>query len=110
MKWYVVSSYLPNRRRFLFWPEMIVGHEGIEPATMEEKVANLNWDWFKFMPDYLHDLNAMHEAEKVLTLAQRVDYTNNLAKICGTEKEKVFATAAQRAEAFRRTIGKQEDS
>ena len=58
------------------------------------------------LPDYPNDLNAMHEAEKTLTQELRVLYCNNLAKVCGTEKDKLFATAPQRAEAFCRTIGK----
>lgn len=56
-------------------------------------------------PDYLYDLNAIHEAEKTLTQSQRVDYMNALGQICGTQQEKPFATAAQRAEAFLRTLG-----
>jgi hypothetical protein len=69
------------------------------------------------LPDYLNDLNAMHEAEGML-LAKCgndpqddlwVDYLANLlmaAPLCLRE----HATAAQRAEAFLKTIGKWEDS
>lgn len=57
-------------------------------------------------PDYLTDLNAMHEAEKVLTNAQRERYRTELVyKLAGGD---VFATAAQKAEAFLWTIGKWE--
>lgn len=55
-------------------------------------------------PHYLNDLNAMHEAEKVLSQEQRVNYCNTLAKVCNTEKDKIFATASQRAEAFLKTL------
>jgi len=64
-------------------------------------------------PDYLNDLNAMHEAEKVLTPEQRVKYSVHLAGvllIAGLDNDAhllnpVFSTAAQRAEAFLRTKG-----
>jgi hypothetical protein len=61
------------------------------------------------IPNYLNDLNAMHEAEKVLTQAQDYDYrTVTLPKVCkdGSGMIALTATAAQRAEAFLRTIGK----
>jgi hypothetical protein len=65
------------------------------------------------IPDYLNDLNAMAEAETCEAI-QRVGYAKYiecLAIACGTERlgALVFATAAQRAEAFLRTIGKWED-
>jgi hypothetical protein len=61
-------------------------------------------------PDYLNDLNAMHEAEKVLTSEQYADdfiyhlgcvFNDN--GLCIIAKA-VHATAAQRAEAFLRTL------
>ena len=60
------------------------------------------------IPDYLNDLNAMHEAEKVLTgYEQTVTYSDNLMKIVGYHTfDSAHATAAQRAEAFLRTVGK----
>jgi len=67
--------------------------------------------YIEALPDYLTDLNAMHGAEKVLTAGQRYIYTDNLWRL--THHAKIFpsvhATAAQRAEAFLRTIGKWED-
>ena len=72
--------------------------------------------------DYLNDLNAMHEAEKVLTEAQKAVYAEILctnldlvdwgyypgeSEIDWNEVSKVaFATASQRAEAFLHTIDK----
>jgi hypothetical protein len=59
------------------------------------------------IPDYLNDLNAMHEAEKVLNANQvdaYIDFLINGRK--ATAFMAVFATATQRAEAFLRTIGK----
>lgn len=74
----------------------------------------------KHFPDYPSDLNAMHEAEKVLLNGYDAwdRYKWEIAKIiypdCGEidismlSTEVVCATAAQRAEAFLRTIGKWE--
>ena len=61
-------------------------------------------------PDYLVDLNAMHEAEKVLTWKNQGDYAAALGRSDDGSFSHVTATAAQRAEAFLRTIGKWEVS
>lgn len=74
------------------------------------------------LPDYLNDLNAMHEAEKVLTEPQRLAYVRELVLICEPHLRGVIfgldagrgwwlthATAAQRAEAFLRTLSLWED-
>lgn len=67
------------------------------------------------LPDYLSDLNAMHEAERVLSRGVGYHqpcgfglYKTSLAEVCD-EQHPIDATAAQRAEAFLRTIGKWED-
>ena len=57
-------------------------------------------------PDYCTDLNAMHEAEKVLTYEQLDEYYIILAKMM---VRPFHATARQRAEAFLRTLGKWEE-
>lgn len=66
------------------------------------------------IPDYLNDLNAMHEAEKVLTRNQRHDYMDALEIIAGDlaidEWDVITSTAAQRAEAFIKTLNKWEES
>jgi hypothetical protein len=78
----------------------------------------------KFVPDYFGDLNAMHEAEKVLPdMASDDDGRDQLgymetladtllAKWSSNNSADMWlithATAAQRAEAFLRTIGKWE--
>jgi len=69
------------------------------------------------VPDYPKDLNAMHEAEKVLTTEQQFDYVYALNDALGlvplnspaSFREAVLwlfthATAAQRAEAMCRTL------
>jgi hypothetical protein len=63
-------------------------------------------------PDYLNDLNAMHEAEGVLNGLLVLKYTTGLRAITGGGSgsfSHIHGTAAQRAEAFLRTIGKWED-
>jgi hypothetical protein len=68
-------------------------------------------DCLKHLPDYLNDLNAMHEAEKVLAAEQRRSYVNCIYNLPVSECESnTFATAAQRAKAFLRAIGKWEVS
>lgn len=57
------------------------------------------------LPDYLNSLDAMHEAEKVLTDEQWDLYCNYLG---GSLRSCASATASLRAEAFLRTIGKWE--
>jgi hypothetical protein len=72
-------------------------------------------------PDYLNDLNAMHEAEEILTDQQHNRFRKHLAHVVGERESPsystpgwrrryVSATARQRAEAFLKTIGKWEDS
>lgn len=68
------------------------------------------------VPDYLNDLNAMHEAEKVLGGHDRFNYSAELERVVflalGDTKSAwcySSATAAARAEAFLKTIGKWTD-
>ena len=66
------------------------------------------------IPDYCNDLNAMHEAEKVLNDEQWPEYRAELRNVVlgGIRmvsqwcKADLHATARQRAEAFLKTIGK----
>ena len=106
-----------------------------EACGWKEHPSKQGWIWLGEQPqpsglnqppDYPNDLNAMHEVEKALTNAQRRYYPEALIAVhplhydprekqFGTEIEddtamKLFLlvnmTAAQRAEAFLRTIGK----
>ena len=68
------------------------------------------------VPNYVNDLNAMHEAEKRLSASQLSAYVGELANaiINGENKTTLgnqmwHATAAQRSEAFLKTIGKWEE-
>jgi hypothetical protein len=74
---------------------------------VERYVQNL--PLMKAPPDYCNDLNAMHEAEKVLTDDQReVFYPRNLGA-WQRPINVIYATARQRAEAFLRVMGKWEE-
>jgi len=89
------------------WPELIDSRECLGYGTN---------GYAYIIPDYLHDLNAMHEAEKMLlddaTHNQTNEYMYMLSWLCG-EKDSVWcstsmATATQRAEAFAITMSKEE--
>lgn len=73
-----------------------------------------NEGWETNCPNYCGDLNAMHEAERVLkTWDHFVNYHAWLG-YCGGNKlvqlhECITATARERAEAFLRTLGKWEE-
>jgi len=61
--------------------------------------------------NYTTDLNAMHKAEKMLDARQLNIYENELAELCNLKAAKSLASAyrwhasaAQRAEAFLRTL------
>ena len=67
------------------------------------------WVFADAVPDYLNDLNAMHEVEKVLNQMQSRANAYHLAE---SEQNETWASchiwhqsAAQRAEAFLRTMG-----
>jgi hypothetical protein len=77
----------------------------------------------KLLPDYLNDLNAMHEAVISINcmIGKRAKHREELCRVVNgrnfkgdlnTEHEwrMEHATAAQRAEAFLRTINKWEDA
>jgi len=69
------------------------------------------------IPNYLNDLNAMHQAEKVLTKNKSIKYAFRLADsriLNGEDKQPYLvrgfcATAAERAEAFLKTLNLWED-
>lgn len=92
----------------------------------ESLIHRIKWVAHKVMasqgvlPDYLNDLNAMHEAEKVLTPDTRPEYLCQLFDAATRGRSGLYpvdenylshhATASQRAEAFLRTIGKWEEA
>ena len=73
--------------------------------------------WIGDIPDYLNDLNAVHEVEKLFASTQ---YFYELQTVCGMPrglviydiesiKHLIIASAAQRCEALLRTWGLWED-
>lgn len=73
-----------------------------------------------YVPDYLNDLNAMHEAENALPdRLMNLTYVEELSAVCGIDEggewtttedwQLLHATARQRAEAFLRCLGKWQD-
>jgi hypothetical protein len=71
-------------------------------------VANRNFGDVSNLPDYLNDLNACHEAEKVLNLAQFWAYADWLKEArhkrgLGVD-EYITATAALRSESLLRAL------
>ncbi len=79
------------------WP---VWHKGPFVASLHTQT----------MAYYLNDLNAMHEAEKVLTIEDFTEYVRRLHLITKCDdmwkhnRAYTSATAAQRAEAFLRAL------
>jgi hypothetical protein len=88
-------------------------HEGSIQYGQPPNAPHNSWE----LPDYLNDLNAMHEAEKVLTPkhqpakgeSQWGEYLGWLGFCVEYNTREVYecvtATASQRAEAFLRTLG-----
>jgi hypothetical protein len=62
--------------------------------------------WTEVIPDYLNDLNAMHDAEKWLIEDDQHAYGCYCIDLQEEYGNTVHLTAAQRAEAFLHTIGK----
>ena len=88
--------------------------DGVHGCPPYAKIGEPGMENLPLLPDYLNDLNAMHEAEKVLTAQQQSIFVTKLCDIAPNHIGQdwrwliVHATAAQRAEAFLRTIGKWE--
>lgn len=77
--------------------------EGIIAGFKKDKLR------IESLPDYLNDLNAMHEAEKLLKSEQHFTFQVELARVINTTTYPLnfallHATATQRAEAFLRTL------
>jgi len=84
------------------------------------KPPNGDWQYKDELPDYCNCLNAMHEAEKVLTTKQKQRFatalSDTLSDSAPTESchtvwsDTIHATSRQRAEAFLKTLGKWEET
>jgi hypothetical protein len=82
---------------------------GFDKSHWLELKGNIVFGTSGILPDYPNDLNAMHEAEKTLSKNDRQKYLDILADaprddMYQTWADSVFTTAAQRAEAFLKTL------
>jgi hypothetical protein len=81
---------------------------GDEPQWHNRKIESYVVD--RRVPDYLNDLNAIHESIHAQPISVKLSILSELEKLlagpCDTKLRVTFATAAQCAEAFLRTIGK----
>ena len=84
------------------WVAMPDGPDYLPPGSLKTQMV----------PSYTTDLNAMHEAEKILSRGEGYNqrggfglYKTALAEVCD-EQHPIDAAARQRAEAFLRTLGK----
>jgi hypothetical protein len=116
----IVSPNNPSVKRMSEEAQRIaIGVEDGWNSKPETLISGMPWGvvglkpswWFPHqLPDYLHDLNAIHKVEVFDEDGLR-EYLENLAIVCGREpREPELATAAQRAEAFLKAIGKWNDS
>lgn len=92
-------------------PEYLTGYAPWRQSPYSQRVmGDLDSLPLDPLPDYLNDLNAMHEAEQVLINSSRYHiYCNWLDQLVGSRHHphkacSKSATAAQRAEAFLRTL------
>jgi hypothetical protein len=97
------------------WKNVDAGSGRVWGVTTRHKGTPSEFDVCVDVPNYPFDLNAMHDAEKMLTVDQFEQYRWILWDICKQVRVKdwyrcyLSSTASQRAEAFLRTIGKWEE-
>ncbi len=108
--WKVEPTPFPEHERFKFW---LVAPNGVHCPSASPSVDEC-WDWWQVsgVPDYLQNLNAMHEVENVqVNFSNILNYHCNLLEIIIRDKDHdpnrkwpmsicIGAKAAQRAEAF----------
>ena len=87
------------------------GWKEVEPWLNGDRCFELAGSTYGYrledIPDYCNDLNAMHEAEKIFDNALYCRYIDELCTQAIKGKNCMYlATAAQRAEAFLKTINK----
>lgn len=119
-KWYrrpATGPWANKPYRVLYHPQIVPEFMAtLQEADMSERQCNDVFLWREgIVPDYLNDLNAMHEAENtglkdVNELSRYLDELDRVCvptHICPTTHAQavIMATASQRAEAFLRTKG-----
>jgi hypothetical protein len=119
-KWYrrpATGPWAGKPHRTLYHPSLHTEYIAtLTPADMTERECNPVFMWREgFIPDYLHDLNAMHNAETACEVDHyplREKFSAELQYVCDRDKSAWpmwRATAVQRSEALLRTIGKWKD-
>ena len=96
----------PNKAVLVFVERLSLNY-GDEIVYVNESDKNFTKVIHAHVPDYCNDLNAMHEAEKVLTLPQFWGYADQLKSIVDNSNGNasyISATASKRAEAFLKTL------
>lgn len=94
--------------------------ESVAPAEFQRRATGMLRDKHgnrtptQQIPNYCNDLNAMHEAEKIIVDGIAATYAVRLSETTEAEwsddKRFFCATARQRAEAFLRTLGLWEET
>lgn len=93
------------------WCAWKQSHHKFRVAEVHGWISPLG-EWEISPPDYLNDLNAIREALLQLSQDEFQNYLHHLGQVCWAEsliqhtRNIHTATAAQRAEALLRTIGK----
>jgi hypothetical protein len=88
--------------REILWSQLTNPREARENKWYCRSNAQQICGW---IPSYTADLNAMHEAEKVFADDDLFrGYEAQLDKVVPMSERWIFATAAQRAEAFLKTL------
>lgn len=86
-----------------------------DATSLRIKRTASDCDTYTYPPDYLNDLNAMHEVEGAMVSSQWMEFEWQLTQVIERQHSDAYlrhfinATAAQRAEAYLRTIGKWKD-
>lgn len=119
-RWYrrpATGPWAAKPMRALYHPLLVPEYVAtLQPADMTERECNPVFLWREGMiPDYLNDLNSIHEVEKSLSMHQSANYEVLLDEVVNREFHRDetclivpdwHATAAQRAEAFLKCLGK----
>jgi hypothetical protein len=109
-KWVKSFNRQTPNKAVLVFVEMMSLDYGDEIVYVNESDENFTKVVHAHVPDYCNDLNAMHEAEKVLQ--HYGAFVDVLAEVTKQPRQGIMlvnATAAQRAQAFIKTIAKWEE-
>ena len=81
----------------------------MEPGVWEYDCTGTPPHWsgmrYQRVPDYLNDLNAMRNAEQIITNQFTTHSEQYWRHLWFVKPHPIYATAAQRAEAFLKTLG-----